>query len=74
MRIVKIMLAALVLLAGIGTFIGLNFVLAFAYGMACGASQFLNVLLRVSAFAWAIKLGGWLATAWLGIAVFNALR
>lgn len=59
-------------LAGLGTFIGLNVVLAFAYGMACGASQFLNMLLRFSWLAWPIKIVCWFGTAWLGMSVFDS--
>lgn len=60
-------------LVGLITFIGLNVVFAFAYGVACGASQYLNMLLRFSWFAWPIKLTFWFAAAWTGMAVFDAL-
>jgi hypothetical protein len=60
-------------LAGLGTFIGLNILLAFAFGLACGASQFLNMLLRFSWLAWPIKVVCWFATAWIGMSVFDAI-
>jgi hypothetical protein len=60
-------------LAGLATFIGVNIGLAFFYGMACGASKFLNMLLRFSFLAWPIKLMCWFGTAWLGMSIFDAL-
>lgn len=59
--------------AGLATFIGLHFVLMIVYGMACGASQFLNMLLRFSYFAWPIKVACWFGIAWMGMSVFDAL-
>lgn len=59
--------------AGLGTFVGVNLMLAFAYGMACAASPFLNMLLRFSVLAWPIKVACWFGTAWLGMSVFDAI-
>lgn len=60
--------------AGLATFIGLNVGLAFVYGMACGASQFLNMLLRFSYLAWPIKMACWFGAAWMGMTVFDTLN
>lgn len=59
--------------AGLGTFIGVNTVLSFAYGFACAHSQFLHVLLRFSLLAWPIKIAGWATCAWAGMSVWEAL-
>lgn len=59
--------------AGLATFIGLNVILIFVYGLACGASQFLNMLLRFSYLAWPIKIACWFGMAWVGMSVFDAL-
>ena len=68
------MITLFAIVAGLGTFIGLNAALAFVYGVACGGSQFLNMLLRFSFLAWPIKLVCWFGTAWLGMSVFDALN
>lgn len=67
------MITVFAIVAGLGTFIGLNIVLALIHGMACGASQFLNMLLRYSYLAWPIKVACWFGAAWMGITVFDAL-
>jgi hypothetical protein len=61
-------------IAGIATFIGSNLVLAFAYGIACGTSQALHVLLRFSFLAWPIKIAAWFGAAWAGVSVWDALQ
>ncbi|WIY51466.1 hypothetical protein O9Z70_08150 [Devosia sp. YIM 151766] len=63
----------LAVIAGLGTMIGLNAVLAVAYGIACGSSQFLNMLLRFSYLAWPFKLVAWFGCAWAGLSVGEAL-
>lgn len=60
-------------LAGLATFIGINVVLAFAYGVACASSQALLVLLRFSYFAWPIKMAAWFGAAWAGMSMWEAL-
>lgn len=67
------MTTIIAVLAGIGTFIGLNIVLAFTYGIACAASQFLTMLLRFSWLAWPIKIACYFGTAWAGMSVFDAV-
>lgn len=59
--------------AGLATFIGLNFIAAFAYGVACASSQFLLVLLRFSSLSWPIKMAVWFSCAWAGMSVWEAL-
>lgn len=61
-------------IAGLATFIGTNVVLAFAYGIACGMSQALHVLLRFSFLAWPIKITAWLGAAWAGMSVWDGLQ
>lgn len=60
-------------LAGIATVIGVNFLIAIVRALACGASQFLNMLLRFSYFALPIKMVGWFASFWAGLSVFEAM-
>lgn len=59
--------------AGLATFIGINVVLAFAYGVACASSQALLVLLRLSYFAWPIKMAAWSGAAWVGMSVWEGM-
>lgn len=63
----------LAVIAGLATFIGVNVVLAFAYGIACASSQALFVLLRFSPLAWPIKMIAWFGAAWAGLSVFQAM-
>jgi hypothetical protein len=65
------MLAAL---AGFGAFVGVNMVLGAVHGFACGASQFMNMLLRYSVLAMPIRVAGLVAAAWVGWAVFDSLK
>lgn len=60
-------------IAGLAAFIGINVVLAFAYGVACASSQALLVLLRFSYLAWPIKIACWFGAAWAGMSVWAAL-
>lgn len=60
-------------LAGLATFIGINVVLALAYGIACANSQALLVLLRLSYFSMPIKMAAWFGAAWAGLSVWEAL-
>lgn len=62
------------LLAGLATFISINVVLAFAYGLACASSQAMLVLLRFSYFAWPIKIACWFGAAWAGMSVWEGMR
>ena len=59
--------------AALATFIGLNVVAAFAYGVACASSQLLLVLLRFSYFSLPIKMAVWFGCAWAGMSVWAAL-
>lgn len=61
------------IIAGLATFIGLNVVAAFAYGVACANSQLLLVVLRFSYFSWPIKLAVWFGCAWAGMSVWEML-
>jgi hypothetical protein len=63
----------LALLAGIGTFIGINALLGALHGVASGASQFMNMLLRFSVFALPIRMVGWFAATWAGWSAFDAM-
>lgn len=60
-------------IAGLATFIGLNVVAAFAYGVACASSQLLLVLLRFSYLSWPIKMAAWFGCAWAGMSVWEML-
>lgn len=60
-------------LSGLATFIGINVVLAFAYGAACASSQVLLVLLRFSPLAWPVRMAAWFGAAWAGLSVFDAM-
>ncbi|WP_084412097.1 hypothetical protein [Fulvimarina manganoxydans] len=59
----------LAIIAGLGTFIGLNMVFGLVTALACGASQFMNVMLRFSYFALPIRMLGWFTSAWIAIDV-----
>lgn len=59
--------------AGLATFIGLNVIAAFAYGVACASSQLLLALLRFSYFSLPIKLAVWFGCAWAAMSVWEAL-
>lgn len=61
------------IVAGMATFIGLNVVAAFVYGMACASSQVLLVLLRYSYLSWPIKVFVWFGCAWAGMSVWELL-
>lgn len=63
----------LAILAGLAGFLGANAILGGVYGLACGSSQTLNLLLRFSLFALPIKLAAWAATLWAGWAMFQAV-
>lgn len=63
----------LAVIAGLGTFIGLNAVLTVGYGIACGISQLLNALLRFSYVGWVIKCVAWFGCAWAGMSVWEAV-
>jgi hypothetical protein len=60
-------------LAGFGIFIVLNVVLALVYSIACGSSQFLNMVLRFSYLSLPIKLVCWFGAAWAGMSVWEAM-
>lgn len=59
--------------AGLATFIGLNVIAAFAYGVACASSQLLLVVLRFSYFSLPIKMVVWFGCAWAGMSVWEAM-
>lgn len=59
--------------AGLATFIGLNVVAAFAYGVACASSQLLLVLLRYTYLSWPIKMAAWFGCALAGMSVWEIL-
>lgn len=59
--------------AGLATFIGLNVIAAFAYGVACASSQLLLVALRFLYFSLPIKIAAWFGCAWAGMSVWEAL-
>lgn len=63
----------LAIIAGLGTFIGANVLLATIHAIARGSSQFMNMLLGYSYFALPIKVVGWFAAAWAGMSVFDAM-
>ncbi len=63
----------LALLAGIGSFIGVNALFGAVHGLACGASQFLNMVLRFSVLAKPIRLVELIVAAWAGVSVFIAM-
>lgn len=65
------MLAAL---AGLGAFVGVNMVLGAVNGVACGASQFMNMILRYSVLAMPIRVAGLIAAVWVGWSVFDSLK
>lgn len=59
--------------AGLATFIGINVIFVFAYGLACASSQAMLVLLRFSYFAGPIKIACWFGAAWAGMSVWEAV-
>lgn len=61
------------IVAGLATFIGLNVVAVFVYGVACASSQHLHALLRFSYLSWPIKVAVWFGCAWGGMSVWDAL-
>ena len=63
----------LAIIAGLGTFLLANVVLSIAYGIATGASQYLNAILRFSVFGLPIKVVGWFGATWLALSVFEAV-
>ncbi|GEM_PF-2392307 len=63
----------LAVITGLGTLIGLNVIAMTLYGIACGTSQFMTMLLRFSYFAWPIKLVTWFGCVWAALSVWEAL-
>lgn len=63
----------LAILAGIGAYIAVNALFGAAHGVACGISQFMNMLLRVSPLALPIRIACWAVAAWAGWRVFVAM-
>jgi hypothetical protein len=60
-------------LAGIGAYIGVNVLLGAVHGFACGSSQIMNWLLRLSVFALPIRIVCWALAAWAGWRAFVAM-
>jgi hypothetical protein len=59
----------LAVLAGIGTYIAVNAAFGVVHSILCTSSQFMNMLLRVSYFAFPIRAACWAVAAWAGWSV-----
>ena len=63
----------LAVLAGVGTFIATNAVLGGLHAFACGASQAMYAMLRLSVFALPVRVVCWFVAAWIGWTVFDSV-
>lgn len=59
-------------LAAIGAFVAVNFLLAILAGFLCGVSRTMFVLIRLSYFSPVIKGACLAASVWAGVFAYNA--
>ncbi|MEO3387090.1 hypothetical protein [Mesorhizobium sp. CAU 1741] len=61
------------LIAALGAFVAVNALFGAIHGFACGASPYMNMLLRFSVLALPIRVACWFVAAWAGWSVFKSM-